>query len=57
MRSLKFSQPAARDENMGVKLPAELKAQVFALAARQNLPASHIVREALTAFVNQQLAA
>lgn len=56
MKSPKFDQTPNFDERLTVVLPADLKAKLFSIATQRGLPASYIIRDALTAIVNEQAA-
>ena len=56
MKSTKFDQRPNFEERLTVAIPADLKAQVFALATRRGLPVSFVVRDALVAITNEKAA-
>lgn len=56
MRSSKFPQATENDERFTLAVPADLKAAVHALAAKRNLSASYIARQALAEFVGKSAA-
>ena len=57
MKSLKFDQLPNCDERLVVAVPAELKAKVFAVATQRGLPASVLLRQAITALTDEPRAA
>jgi len=56
MKSTKFSQLPNLDETLTVAVPADLKARVFESATRRGLPASILIREALSVYTTERAA-